>query len=124
MATTITSVEPGINQGAAMEELKATAKTDGALVDFNADDQKMLLILKNAVTNATHTAVIKAGDGLQGVSDLEVTLPPATDDHGVAVVIESGRFKITKGDDKGKVRIMSKETGTGTQVTVQAVRLP
>lgn len=120
-ATAITKTELKFNAATAVPTAATVAKTDGALVTFDKDDQKILLLLKNNVTNATHTAVIKKGNGLQGVSDLEVTLAGSAE---VCVVVESGRFKNVSGGNKGKVNVVSKDTTTGTQIEVRAIVLP
>jgi hypothetical protein len=120
-ATAITKTVVTRNAATAVPSAATVAKTDGALVTFDKDDQKILLLLKNNITNVTHTAVIKAGNGLQGVSDLEVTLAASSE---ACVVVESGRFVNVSGDDKGKVNIVSKDTVTGTQIEVRAVVLP
>jgi len=125
-ATAITKVEVTRNAATNVPTAATVAKTDGALVTFDKDDQKILLLLKNNITNATHTAVIKAGNGLQGVSDLEITLTgtDTTAGNEKAVVIESGRFVNVTGDNKGKVVIVSKDTTIGTQIEVRAIVLP
>ena len=120
-ATAITKTELTRNTATAVPSAATVAKTDGALVTFDKDDQKILLLLKNNITNATHTATIKAGNGLQGVSDLSVTLAASAEK---AIVIESGRFKNISGDNKGKVQIVSADTVTGTQIEVRAIVLP
>ena len=120
-ATAITKTVVTRNAATAVPSAATVAKTDGALVTFDKDDQKILLLLKNNITNVTHTAVIKAGNGLQGVSDLEVTLAGSSE---VCVVVESGRFVNVSGDNKGKVNIVSKDTTTGTQIEVRAIVLP
>lgn len=120
-ATVITNTVLKRNEAKAMPTAATVAKGDGALVTFDKDDQKILLLLKNNVTNATHTAVIKAGNGLQGVSDLEITLDKNAE---ACVVVESGRFMDVSGDNKGKVNIVSKDTTTGTQIEVRAIVLP
>jgi len=125
-ATAITKTVITRNAATNVPTAATVAKTDGALVTFDKDDQKILLLLKNNITNVTHTAVIKAGNGIQGVSDLEITLTgtDTTAGNEVAVVIESGRYMDVSGDDKGKVNIVSKDTTTGTQIEVRAIVLP
>lgn len=120
-ATAITKTVVTRNAATAVPTAATVAKTDGALVTFDKDDQKILLLLKNNVTNVTHTAVIKKGNGLQGVSDLEITIGPSAE---VVTVIESGRFMNVSGNNKGKVNIVSKDTTTGTQIEVRAIVLP
>ena len=124
-ATTITNTVLKRNEATNVPTAATVVKTDGALVTFDKDDQKILLLLKNNTTNATHTAVIKAGNGLQGVSDLEITLTgtDTTAGNEKAIVIESGRYVNVSGDNKGKVNIVSKDT-TGTQIEVRAIVLP
>ena len=120
-ATEITNTVLKRNEAKAVPTAATVAKTDGALVTFDKDDQKILLLLKNNITNVTHTAVIKAGNGLQGVTDLEVTLDGEAE---ACVVVESGRFMDVSGDNKGKVNIVSKDSTTGTQIEVRAIVLP
>lgn len=120
-ATTITNTVLKRNAATAVPSAATVANIDGALVTFDKDDQKILLLLKNNVSGATHTAVIKAGNGLQGVTDLEVTLEG---DAESCVVVESGRFMDVSGENKGKVNIVDKDTTTGTQIEVRAIVLP
>ena len=125
-ATAITNTVLKRNEAKAVPSAATVAKTDGALVTFDKDDQKILLLLKNNITNVTHTAVIKAGNGLQGVSDLEITLTgtDTTAGNEKAIVIESGRYVNVSGDNKGKVNIVSKDTTDGNQIEVRAIVLP
>ena len=125
-ATAITKTVITRNAATNVPTAATVVKTDGALVTFDKDDQKILLLLKNNITDATHTAVIKAGNGIQGVSDLEITLTGTNTTAGneKAVVIESGKYMNVSGDNKGKVNIVSKDTTTGTQIEVRAIVLP
>ena len=125
-ATAITKTVITRNAATNVPAAATVAKDDGALVTFDKDDQKILLLLKNNVSNVTHTAVIKAGNGIQGVSDLEITLTGTNTTAGneKAVVIESGRYMDVSGSNKGKVNIVSKDTTTGTQIEVRAIVLP
>lgn len=125
-ATAITKTVVTRNAATNVPTAATVKNLEGALVTFDKDDQKILLLLKNNITNVTHTAVIKAGNGIQGVSDLEITLTgtDTTAGNEVAVVIESGRYMDVSGDDKGKVNIVSKDTTTGTQIEVRAIVLP
>jgi len=125
-ATTITKTVVTRNAATNVPTAATVVKDGGALVTFDKDDQKILLLLKNNVTNKTHTAVIKAGNGLQGVSDLEITLTgtDTTAGNEKAIVIESGRYVNVSGDNKGKVNIVSKDATTGDQIEVRAIVLP
>lgn len=125
-ATAITKTVITRNAATNVPTAATVVKTDGALVTFDKDDQKILLLLKNNITNVTHTAVIKAGNGIQGVSDLEITLTgtDTTATNEKAVVIESGKYMDVSGTNKGKVKIVSKDATTGTQIEVRAIVLP
>jgi len=125
-ATAITKTVITRNAATNVPTAATVVKTDGALVTFDKDDQKILLLLKNNVSNVTHTAVIKAGNGIQGVSDLEITLTGynTTAGNEKAVVIESGRYMDVSGTNKGKVNIVSKDGTDGTQIEVRAIVLP
>lgn len=94
---------------------------EGLLVTATADDQKILICLKNALTNATHTAVIVKGNGIQGVADLEVTLGFSATK---VIVVESGAYKLVSGTNKGKILIKDKNTTNTNVISVAAVVLP
>ena len=84
----------------------ATTAADGFLVDVsNVADQKLLLVFQNTNASTTaRTAIINKGNALQGVTDL-TSGDIAAGKFG-AITIESGRFKIVSGDDKGKILII------------------
>lgn len=107
----IKTIEKGIIAlNGALELPEAVAcGSDGAVVEFDTEDRKILLII------GTAEATIKAGNGLQGTEDLTVEF---TTGKQKAVVVESGRFVNTSGPNKGKILI------TGATATVQAVALP
>lgn len=93
---------------------------EGLLVDAAADDQKICLHIKNAITNATHTAVITKGNGLQGVADLEITLAASKEK---VIVVESGAYKQVSGTNAGKILIKDKSTTNTNAISVAAVVL-
>ena len=79
-----------------------TANTAKAITWNEKDEHTVLVINASAQTNLT----VKAGNGIQGVTDLVLTVP-----QGVSLVkLESGRFKNVSGANKGKVIVVS--TGT------------
>ena len=79
-----------------------TASTAKAIDWSEKDEQTVLVINASAQTDLT----VKAGNGIQGVTDLVLTVP-----KGVSLVkLESGRFKNVSGANKGKVIVVS--TGT------------
>lgn len=79
-----------------------TASTAKAIDWSEKDEHAVLVINASAQTDLT----VKAGNGIQGVTDLALTVP-----KGVSLVkLESGRFKNVSGANKGKVIVVS--TGT------------
>ena len=79
-----------------------TANTAKAITWNEKDEHTVLVINAAAQTDLT----VKAGNGIQGVTDLVLTVP-----RGVSLVkLESGRFKNVSGANKGKVIVVS--TGT------------
>lgn len=84
----------------ALTALVANTDTE---VEFNErDDMAVLVINAAAATDLT----VKAGNGLQGVNPLTLTVP-----KGVSLLkLESGRFKFVSGAHKGKIVVSS--TGT------------
>lgn len=119
-ATTITSTS--ITRGAttALPATAAVAANEGALVTYNKDDQKIMLILENSSATTTLTAVIAKGNALQGTKDLEITIGTSSK---LVTVIESGAYVNVSGDNKGKVLIKDKST-TAETLKVAAVVLP
>ncbi len=79
-----------------------TENTERAIAWSEKDEHTVLVIRASAATDLT----VKAGNGIQGVTDLALTVPA-----GVSLVkLESGRFKNVSGDNKGKIVVLS--TGT------------
>lgn len=87
----------------ATPELEAlTASTPKAIVWDENDDKTVLVINATSATKLT----VKAGNGIQGVCDLELDVPV-----GVSLVkLESGRFKFVTGENKGKIVVVSEGT--------------
>jgi hypothetical protein len=85
---------------------------------------KMVLLFRLTGATSAGSVFIRAGDGIQAVNDLEVSIPSSEDNEDglgtvVAVCIESGRFKIMNGADKGKIFIDG-----NPDVGVLAIELP
>lgn len=90
------------NTIAAVTLVALTASTAKAIDWSEKDEHTVLVINASAQTDLT----VKAGNGIQGVTDLVLTVP-----KGVSLVkLESGRFKNVSGANKGKVIVVS--TGT------------
>lgn len=108
-ATEVKLQKVKLNEGLTLKAAAALDQTDGAYVDFTGQDTKTVIIL-----SGSGEATIKAGTGIQGVSDMTVT----ASENGTAIELDSGAFKITTGEHKGKVHI----TGANT-IKVQAILL-
>ena len=118
---TVTKAVVTRNASTAAPTFATCATNEGAYITFDKDDQKILVKIKNQITNATHTAVIVAGNGLQGVADLEFTIAQSSE---VVTVIESGKFVNVSGDNKGKVIVKDKSTTNTNAIAVAAIALP
>ena len=84
-------------------ELTALTASADKAIEWSENDDKMILII--SATSAT-TLTIKAGNGIQGVADLELSVPIGTS----LVKLESGRFKNVFGTNKGKIVVNSPGT--------------
>ncbi len=94
---------------------QAVSATDGALVKFAGNDEKILIIVENSGTSAESVAV-KAGNGIQGVSDLTLSASAGSVNF---LVVESGKYKVMSGEGKGCVKITA-----SANVKLSAVLLP
>lgn len=83
--------------------LEALTANTAKAIGWNEKDEHTVLVINAA---AQTDLTVKAGNGIQGVTDLVLTVP-----KGVSLVkLESGRFKNVSGANKGKVIVVS--TGT------------
>ena len=106
------------NEAKEIEEAVAVDATAGASVDYtNKSDGRILLLIANGNASDAKKATILRGNALQGVEDLEISVPAG---KIFGIVIESGKFVNVSGANKGKVII----TGESTDITVQAIELP
>ena len=108
MATAITLTRVPLSGGVALPVLQALA-ADGATIEFDEQDTKILILVENSSTTGNIT--FKAGSGLAGVADLVVSVNGSTT---MAFVLESAAFK-----NAGKVIV----TGA-TTMKVGALLLP
>lgn len=116
-ATAINPVKLKLNEAAVYPTLLAVDPTDGAAIDMaGIADQKCLILLQNGTTG-TKTATIAAGNAIQGVGDLAVSLG---DSQTKCVRVDSGRFQNASGANKGKIIVK----GTDANVKVGCVVLP
>lgn len=78
-----------------------TAKTISGetAIDFSKKDGKTVFVCQNSATSAS-VLTIEAGDGLQAVSDLKISVPASS---SVCFTLESGKFKKLYGENKGCV---------------------
>ena len=83
-------------------ELVALTANTAKAIDWKENDNKMILVVQNSGSNAT-TLTVKAGNGIQCVADLTLTVPVGVN----LVKLESGRFKNVSGENKGKIVVVS-----------------
>lgn len=100
---------------AATASMLTALTADGAEIKWDERDDKIMLLVQNTGTAAV-TVTVKAGNGIQGVSDESISLPAG---NYAFIRLESGRFKNVSGDLKGKVIL----TGS-TDVKVAAFMHP
>ena len=79
-----------------------TANTEAHLEFDQRDDHVVFCVVAESATDLT----VKAGNGIQGVCDMTLTVPKGTS----LFKLESGFYKIMSGENKGKVAVVS--TGT------------
>lgn len=109
---TFSAAETYANLTAAVDSTSLTAE-----VALKARDEKCLLLITNAHVSAAKKVTIKAGNGIQGVTDIEKEIAAG---KYVIISLESGAFKNVTGDNKGKVIIV----GASADIEVAAFRLP
>lgn len=89
----------------ATPELKVLVANTEAAVDFDERDDHVVFVVHNS-SSSDVTLTVKAGNGLQGVNDLKLTVP-----KGIHLFkLESGRFKLVSGENKGKIIVVSSGT--------------
>lgn len=109
--TTVTNTSLRFNEAQAIAD-SIEAGTDGVKVSFeNKEDARILIILE---ATADTEATVKAGGGIQAANDLTVSVKSGMN----AIVLESGMYMQTEGEDKGTVII------TGENLKVLAIELP
>lgn len=117
MATTnITNTSLKFNTAAAMPATSALDASGGCRISFkNREDARILIILENSAT-ASKEATVKAGNSIQGVKDLTVSLDAG---QKKVITLESGKYMNVSGTNAGYVVI----TGTA-DIKAAAVELP
>lgn len=112
-----TSAELKLNAAVDMADFVSPAANEGVYVNAENGDHNLRIHIKNLDATTTQAAIIKKGNGLQGVADLEISLAPSAEK---VLVVESGRFKNVSGDHKGKILIIDKNTANTQAIAVAA----
>lgn len=88
--------------------VKLTALSAGVdtEVPFDQRDDQTILVLSNNGSSPVDVT-IKAGNGLQGVNDLVVSVAPGAN----AIKLESGRFKFVSGEHKDNILVNAESSG-------------
>jgi hypothetical protein len=100
--TNIAPTKLKLNEAGSLTFTAPTAAADGFAVNYGEQDSKLVLLLQNT-DSAAATAIIKAGDGIQGVVDYTQSLPAGSVS---AIRLESGKFKRVTGDNRGSVIVI------------------
>lgn len=81
----------------------ATAALDataGAEYTHDGKDENTVFILENADASNAEVVTIKAGNGIQGTTDLAISLPASAMRF---ITLDSGKYKNVSGTNKGKI---------------------
>ena len=105
-ATEITVTKIEKEKAIAIPATTAVDATDGAAVEWDCADGKLLLILENADDTAAKSATVVNGGGLQGMGDLSLSIAQSSK---TAIVLDSGKYKQVSGAHKGKLWIKGQD---------------
>jgi len=100
----------------AASKLTAASKSAAFTVDAKGGDYKTMIIMTNA-GEASATATIAIGNGIQGVGDNLTVTVGAGETH--AIVLDSGYFKNVSGTNKDFIKITP-----SAAISFTAVELP
>lgn len=106
--TKITKDTLGLNAWKTITLTTLTSTTDGFEVEWDVHDERTILLVQNTGSSAA-TVTIKAGNGIQGVKDLDAY--SVAGGAVAAIAIDSGAYKNVTGDSKGKVLVTGSATG-------------
>lgn len=93
----------------------AVDSNEGARIDYDGNDGKILVMVENT-GSTTEEVTVKAGNGVQGVKDAVFSVGNAVK---YGFVLESGKFKVMNGENKDCVMIEA-----SSNIIVCAVELP
>lgn len=88
------------NMPAKTAQMLTALNAEGGEIVWDERDDQVVVLVENTHESEAATVVLKAGNGIQGVTDETVTLKSG---EYTLIRLESGRFKNVSGSDKGKV---------------------
>ncbi len=114
--TTVENLTLAFNEAQKMPTPAAFDAEGGAKIDFsNKEDIRILVLLENTASGEK-TVTVEAGDGIQGVNPLSVSLEAK---GSYAIVLESGKYMHTVGENSGCVVLKC-----DAEVKASAIELP
>ena len=98
-----------------MPDFYAADASEGAKIDYDGNDGKILVMMENT-GSGEESVTVKAGTSIQGVRDAVFTIGTAVK---YGFVLESGKFKVMNGENKDCILI-----DASANVKISAVELP
>ena len=98
-----------------MPQAVAADGAEGAKIDYDGNDGKILVMIENT-GSGNEEVTVKAGKSVQGVRDAVFTVGTAVK---YGFVLESGKYKVMEGDDKDCIVI-----DASSNIKISAVELP
>ena len=98
-----------------MPQAVAADGAEGARIDYDGNDGKILVMIENT-GSGNEEVTVKAGTSVQGVRDAVFTVGTAVK---YGFVLESGKYKVMEGDDKDCIVI-----DASSNIKISAVELP
>lgn len=104
--TAVSIVDAYLNEEKEFAFATATSASDGFEITYNGADNRLAFLIENAA-QSSGTMTFKAGNAIQGVEDLVVTVAAG---KSAVIWIDSGMIKNVFGTLKGKAKAIPSAT--------------